>query len=329
VGFHGTMFALQLAGGVLAGVLLIQLDKVFQHLRNAAPLVHPDSGQELFVMPRLYVWMALAFGLAALAVAGAAIFLTVGGYQATARLPLPQLLGLGLLGLAVSCLPGLVSYQLFKMGSYRVRVDARGVLEFRYNKPRFLAWADLKQVVVQARGKRLVLKGLDSAVDLEFQVAGFHRLLELLLRHLPPVAGTLPSSYGRPGVRRRTRIQRALAAALILGAGAYLEPWRRLPAFGALAALVLFNGDGQGKGTPPWIRHVKLGPQGVTLEAKTETTVLPWDELESVAIEDHLFKATVHVGTHLRAKDGRSFRVDAAVADPFVLAPALREAMHP
>jgi hypothetical protein len=323
------MLLLELAGGILAGVLLIQLDRIVSHMRHAMPVVQPGTAQELFVMPRLYHWVALWFGLVALLVAGGTLFLAVEVFKETAELSTARALELGVLGLAVSGLPGFLSYQIFKAGSYRVRVDGRGVLEFRQGHPRFLAWADLRQVELQARSRKLVLRGKDEAVDLEFQVAGFHRLLELLMQHLPPAAPpALPVQFGRPDFKRRILWTRGAVAALVLGAGMALEARHPWPVVWSVAAVALFIGDGQGKGSPKWIRHVKVEATAVTLGTLSKTTVLKMDELESAAIEDYQFRTEVRLGTHLRTKDGRSFRVDAACADPFLLAPALQDAIR-
>lgn len=328
MGFHSTMLLLQLAGGILAGVLLIQLDKIVSHMRHAMPVVQPGTAQELFVMPRLFNWAALWFGLVALLVAGGTLFLAVQVFKETAQLSTPRALGLGLLGLALSSLPGMVSYQLFKAGSYRVRVDGRGVLEFRQGHPRFVAWADLRQVELQAKSKRLVLRGKDDAVDLEFQVVGFHRLLELLMQHWTPAPPALPLQFGRPDFKRRVLLTRGILAVLVLGLGMALEARHPWPVVWLGAAVVLFFGDGQGKGSPKWIRHVKVEAAAVTLGTLGKTMVLKMEELESAAIEDYQYQTTVRLGTHLRTKDGRSFRVDSALADPFTLAPALQDAIR-
>jgi hypothetical protein len=281
------MLLLQLAGGILSGVLLIQLDKVVTHLRTATPSV--QAGQELFVMPRMAAWVALWFALVAVVVAAGTLFLAVAVFKETAQMTLPKALGLGGLGLALSCLPGYLSYKIFKVGSFRARVDGRGVLVYRSGVYRFMAWAELKTVAVRARAKQLVLEGgAEGPLHLEFQVAGFQRLLALVLKRLPPVkAPAPPLQFGRADFRGLERLRRG----------------------------------------PKRIRSVKVETTAVKLGTLAGTVVLKWDELESAVIEDYQDHLTVYLGTNIRAKDGRSFRVDAALADPFVLAPALQDAI--
>jgi len=329
MGFHGIMLLLPLAGGVLAGVLLIQVDKIVGNMRNPLPVLQPGTDQELFAMPRRYNWLALWLGLAALAVAGGMLFLAVGTFEKAPQLTLPRALGLGLLGLALSCLPGYLSYKIFKMGSFRARADRRGLLVYWSGHYRFMAWSEFRTVAVRARGRQLVLAGgAEGPVHLEIRVAGFQRLLALVLLHLPPAkAPGPPLQFGRPDFKRRILFRRGILAAGVLGAGLALEAKHPWPLVWLAAAAALFFGGGQGPGSARWIRHVLVDATAVTLGTRSKTLVLKLDELEGAAIEDHGFKTGVRLGTHLRTKDGRSFRVDASVADPFVLAPALQETL--